>query len=125
MAYSDQELHNAATQLAQALNTLNTKVERLEQKPGVDRFTAEIAENHEFLRGRGLSAEQISKGEERMAQRGNANYADAYTLGYFGKGKPVIGGLAPDKLQRMMDGDVDGVTDDLVDETLAEIRGYR
>jgi hypothetical protein len=124
MAYSDQELHNAATQLAQALNTLHGKVEALEAKPGVDRFKQEVADSHDFLRSRGLSPEQISKGEARMAQRGNANYQDAYQLGYFGAGKPVIGGIAADKLQRMMNGDYEAVADELTEEALADCRGW-
>jgi hypothetical protein len=30
-----------------------------------------------------------------------------------------------DKIERMMNGDVEAVTDELVDETLADLRGYR
>jgi hypothetical protein len=128
MAYNDQELHSAATQLAQAMNTLHKKVEALEAKPAYDRFAAEVAESHDFLRSRGLSEAQIAKGEERMVARSNGNYQDAYSLGYFGQGKPVIGGIPADKLAKMMSGDsadLDAITDELTEEALADCRGYR
>jgi hypothetical protein len=126
--YSQDEMVHAATAIAEAMNRLNKKVEALEAKPAYDRFTADVAENHEFLRGRGLSAEQISKGEERMVARSNGNYADAFRLGYFGQGKPVIGGIPADRLAKMMSGDsadLDAITDELTEEALADCRGYR
>jgi hypothetical protein len=128
VAYTQQELEHAAGQIAEAMNRLHTRVEQLEAKPSVDRFKQEVAESHDFLRSRGLSPEQISKGESRMVERGNANYADAYQLGYFGTGKPVVGGIPTDRLAKMMSGDpadLDAVTDELTEEALADCRGYR
>ena len=105
-------------------NQLNQKLDRLESRPAADAFMNEVQDAHRYLRDRhGLSKEQIEQGEERMVRSRVGNYEAAQRLGYFGHGKPVLGGVRADRLQQLMTGDIEAATDLLIDDALAEVRG--
>jgi hypothetical protein len=125
MAYSDQELHSAATQLAQALNLLNGRLDRLEAKPGVDRITQDIANGRRHARSMGYSQQEIEQQlEPWMQSNGVANYEIAVRERPNPSGKiNILSRVEQDELDLLMSGDEDTFLNIATQRALDEVRG--
>jgi len=124
MAYTEDELMRAGTQLAQAINHLNERIGALEGAPAKQRMEQDWQDGQDYLRSKHYSPQQISNMEDWMVQNGVASHAHAARLrGGLGSRIDVFGSLEKDERDLLEQRRDDEVLDLAISRTLAGERG--
>src|SRR6516225_9802999 len=98
MAYTEDELMRAGTQLAQAINHLNERIGALEGAPAKQRMEQDWQDGQDYLRSKHYSPQRISNMEDWMVQNGVASHAHAARLrGGLASRIDVFGSLEKDE----------------------------
>ena len=124
MAYTEDELMRAGTQLAQAINHLNERIGALEGAPAKQRMEQDWQDGQDYLRSKHYSTQQISNMEDWMVQNGVASHAHAARLrGGLGSRIDVFGSLEKDERDLLEQRRDDEFLDLAISRTLAGERG--
>jgi len=124
MAYTEDELMRAGTQLAQAINHLNERIGALEGAPAKQRMEQDWQDGQDYLRSKHYSPQQISNMEDWMVQNGVASHAHAARLrGGLGSRIDVFGSLEKDERDLLEQRRDDEFLDLAISRTLAGERG--
>src|SRR6516164_4065065 len=112
MAYSEDELMKAGTQLAQAINHLNERIGALEGAPAKERMERDWQDGRDYLRSKHYSPARVSNLEDWMVSNGVASHAHAARLrGGLGSRIDLFGGLEQDEVDLLNKRDDDGFLD--------------
>jgi hypothetical protein len=124
MAYTEDELMRAGTQLAQAINHLNERIGALEGAPAKQRMEQDWQDGQDYLRSKHYSPQRISNMEDWMVQNGVASHAHAARLrGGLGSRIDVFGSLEKDERDLLEQRRDDEFLDLAISRTLAGERG--
>jgi hypothetical protein len=97
--YTEADLMVVGQQLAQALQTLDKRLNAIEAKPVLDAQNQEWNAGRQRLFDRGLTAEEVDRTEDRMVKRGVRHHEDAIALGLAPEPKLVWGNMVPDAVK--------------------------
>ena len=124
MAYSEDELMKAGTQLAQAINHLNERIGALEGAPAKERMERDWQDGRDYLRSKHYSPARVSNLEDWMVSNGVASHAHAARLrGGLGSRIDVFGSLEKDERDLLEQRRDDEFLDLAISRTLAGERG--